>query len=94
MSVKHGRRSGFSIRRILFLPAGKSRRLVVVGRRRVVQNGLIAGLCLNLSLDLAEVLLHLPQVVVRSLFGTEDMAEEMTGVIVQVMTYIMMEVMT
>jgi len=43
----------------------KSRRLVVVGRRGVVQNGFITGLSLDLSLDLAKVLLHLPQVVVR-----------------------------
>ena len=44
--------------------ASKSRRLVVVGRRGVVQNGFVAGFSLDLSLDLAEVLLHLSQVVV------------------------------
>ena len=42
-----------------------SRQLVaVVGRRGVVQNGFVAGLSLDLSLDLAEVLPHLPQIVV------------------------------
>jgi len=38
---------------------------VVVGRRRVVRDGFVTGLSLDLSLDLAEVLPHLPHVVVR-----------------------------
>ena len=41
-----------------------SRRLIVVGGRRGVGVGFVAGLGLNLSLDLAEVLLHLSDVVV------------------------------
>ena len=42
-----------------------SRRLVVVGRRRVVRVGFVAGLSLDLSFDLAEVLLQFPEIVVR-----------------------------
>jgi hypothetical protein len=57
--------AGFSIRRILLPPAGKSRRRVVVGRRGVVRVGGVVRLSLDLSLNLAEVLLHLPQVIVR-----------------------------
>ena len=48
------------------LRAGMSSRLVVVvGRRGEVGVGDIAGLRLNLSLDLAQVLLQLPEIVVR-----------------------------
>jgi len=42
-----------------------SRRRVVGGGRRGVDVGLVAGLGLDLSLDLAEVLLQLPEIVVR-----------------------------
>jgi hypothetical protein len=37
----------------------------VIGGRRGVGVGFVAGLGLNLSLDLAEVLLQLPEIVVR-----------------------------
>jgi len=43
---------------------------VVVERRRGVGVGLVAGLSLDLSLDLAEVLLQLPEIVVRQEAGT------------------------
>jgi len=39
--------------------------VVVVGGRRGVRVGFVAGLGLDLSLDLAEVLLQLPEIVVR-----------------------------
>ena len=53
-AVRHSRLSGE-------VPGGRD----VVGRRRIVRVGFVASLSLDLSLDFAEVLLQLPEIVVR-----------------------------
>jgi hypothetical protein len=50
---------------VLELRRSREWRSVVVGRRVVVGKRFVAGLGLDLSLKLSEVLLHLPDVVVR-----------------------------